>query len=40
MKRNIAIYDNVMTVGFVELFQLAQILQAKNNYVCFGIPTS
>jgi hypothetical protein len=29
-----------MTVGFVELFQLAQTLQAKNKYVSFGIFTS
>jgi hypothetical protein len=29
-----------MGVGFVELFQLAQIVQAKNNDVIFGISTS
>jgi hypothetical protein len=29
-----------MGVSFVELFEMAQILQAKNNYVIFGISTS
>jgi hypothetical protein len=38
--RNTAIYEYSMGVGFVELFQLAQIVQAKNNDVIFGISTS
>jgi hypothetical protein len=37
---NIAIFENGMLMDFVELFQLAQSLQAKNNHVSFGIYTS
>jgi len=33
-------YTKVITVGFVELFQLAQTFQARNKYASFGISTS